>query len=251
MKRPLKFLVFMFLIMTLQYCAGDRKGFTIYTIGDSTMADKGPEVFPEKGWCQGLAAYFVPGVKVRNHAVNGRSTKSFIDEGRWQTVLDSLMPGDYAFIQFGHNDEKEYDTTRYTTPFGSYKDNLVRFVNATRAKGATPVLFTSIIRRNFNDDGILVPTHGDYPAAVRKVADSMDVAFIDHEKLTEEWVSSLGDEVSREYYLWTSPDDRYPEGRQDNTHLSFKGADAVARLALGEAIVKQLSFAESIIKEKI
>jgi len=249
--KPVKFIVFVLMVITLQYCTGDQKGFTIYTIGDSTMADKGPGVFPEKGWCQDLAVYFVPGVKVINHAVNGRSTKSFIDEGRWQTVLDSLMPGDYVFIQFGHNDEKDYDTTRYTTPFGTYRDNLVRFVNETRAKGANPVLFTPIIRRNFNDEGILVPTHGDYPAAVRMVADSLEVAFIDHERLTQEWVVSLGDEASREYYLWTAPDDRYPEGRQDNTHLSLKGADAVARLALVEAIDRQLPFAGSINKEKI
>lgn len=249
--RPVKFLFLMFIMMTLHNCDGDQKRFTIYTIGDSTMADKGPDVFPEKGWCQDLDEYFVPGVTVRNHAVNGRSTKSFIEEGRWQTVLDSLRPGDHVFIQFGHNDEKDYDTTRYTTPFGTYRDNLVRFVNETRAKGANPVLFTPIIRRNFNDEGILVPTHGDYPAVVRMVADSLDVAFIDHERLTQEWVVSLGDEASREYYLWTAPDDRYPEGRQDNTHLSLKGADVVARLALGEALDKRLPFAGSIIREKI
>jgi len=250
MKIP-RFLILMVMILTLLNCKGDRKSFTIYTIGDSTMADKSPEVYPEKGWCQGLSSYLDPGVTVRNHAVNGRSTKSFIDEGRWQAVVDSLKPGDYVFIQFGHNDEKDYDTTRYTTPFGTYKANLVRFVNETRSRGATPVLLTSIVRRNFNNEGILVPTHGDYPAAVRMIADSMDVAFIDHEKLTEEWVISLGDEASKEYFLWTSPDDRYPEGRRDNTHLSEKGADAVVRLALGEAIRKKLSFAGMILREKI
>lgn len=250
MKIP-RLLILLAMMLTLQNCTGDRKSFTIYTIGDSTMADKAPEAFPETGWCQGLSSYFGPGVTVRNHAVNGRSTKSFIDEGRWKAVADSLKPGDYVFIQFGHNDEKDYDTTRYTTPFGSYKANLVRFVNETRSRGATPVLFTSIVRRNFNDEGILVATHGDYPAAVRMVADSLNVAFIDHEKLTGDWVISLGDEASREYFVWTSPDDHYPEGRRDNTHLSQKGADAVARLALGEALRKKLPFAGSIIREKI
>jgi lysophospholipase L1-like esterase len=222
--------------------------FTIYTIGDSTMADKKADVYPETGWCQVLKNYFDGKVVIRNHAVNGRSTKSFINEKRWQTVLDSLKPGDYVFIQFGHNDEKENDSTRYTTPFGTYKTNLERFVSDTRSKGATPVLFTPIVRRKFGSDGLLSNTHGDYPAAVREVAQNMNVLFIDLQKITEQWVNSLGSEPSKEYFLWTSPNEKYPEGRKDDTHLSEKGANEIACLALQECIKQNLPFSDRILK---
>ena len=153
------FLLISILVFFISGCKTPEKPFSIYTIGDSTMANKKPEVYPETGWCQGLQNYFDESVTVRNHAVNGRSTKSFIDEGRWQAVLDSLQPGDFVFIQFGHNDQKIQDSTRYTTPFGTYSENLERFVTETRAKGASPILFTSIVRSKFGDDGKLTDTH--------------------------------------------------------------------------------------------
>jgi len=237
------------IIMTLTLINGfmtDKPHFTIYTIGDSTMADKAPDVYPETGWCMVLKNYFDKSVTVRNHAVNGRSTKSFINEKRWKAVLDSLRPGDFVFIQFGHNDEKSNDTTRYTTPFGTYKANLERFINETRAKGATPVLFTPIVRRKFGENGTLEDTHGDYPAAVRDVAKNMNVLFVDLQKLTEKWVNSLGDVASREYYLWTPPNDKFKEGRKDDTHLSEKGANQVARLALRDCIRQNFPFSGRI-----
>jgi lysophospholipase L1-like esterase len=238
------------MFILIQSCLNGKSHFTIYTIGDSTMADKNPHVYPETGWCQVLKNYFDDRVTISNHAVNGRSSKSFIDENRWQVVLDSLKRGDYVFIQFGHNDEKEYDSTRYTTPFGTYKGNLEKFVNETRAKGATPVLFTPIVRRKFDNNGLLADTHGDYPEAVREVARSMNVALVDLQKLTEKWVNSLGDEASKAYYLWTIPDDKFPEGRKDDTHLSDKGANQVARLALQECINEKLPFSGRIIHER-
>ncbi|HPF02030.1 MAG TPA: rhamnogalacturonan acetylesterase [Bacteroidales bacterium] len=249
--KPTRFILLLTMVFIIQDCNYEKPHFTIYTIGDSTMADKRQEVYPETGWCQILGEYFDQGVIVSNHAVNGRSSKSFIDENRWQIVLDSLKAGDYVFIQFGHNDEKEYDSTRYTTPFGTYRQNLERFVNETRGRGATPVLFTPIVRRKFGDNGLLTDTHGDYPRSVREVADNMDVPLIDLQKLTEEWVNTLGEEASREYYLWTLPDDRYPDGRKDDTHLSLKGANQVAMLALKECTRLKLPFSERIITEKV
>lgn len=227
-------------------CQSPEKPFIIYTVGDSTMADKKPEVYPETGWCQGLCDYFDEFVKVENHAVNGRSSKSFIDEGRWQVVLDSLKPGDFVFIQFGHNDEKDYDSTRYTTPFGTYTENLERFVNETREKGASPVLFTSIVRRKFGETGKLIETHGDYPAATRNVADKLNVPLIDLQKLTEAWVNSMGDEPSKKMYLWTEANDKFPEGRKDDTHLSVEGAKNVARLAMEECKKQNLPFTKHL-----
>lgn len=208
------------------------KEFSIYCVGDSTMANKEADAFPETGWCMVLDEYVTPNVAVKNHAKNGRSSKSFIDEGRWQIVMDSLQSGDYVFIQFGHNDQKEYDSTRFTTPFDTYTENLGRFVKESREKGAIPVLLTSIVRRKFGEDGKLTDTHGDYPVATRQVAELLNVPLIDLQKITEEWVNSLGDEASKQMYVWTDiTNERHPEPRKDDTHLSQEGAHKVAQLA--------------------
>ena len=240
-----RFLLIIGVLLLFGACKDDRP-VNIYCIGDSTMADKKPEVFPETGWCQALPAFLDESVNVHNHAVNGRSSKSFIDQGRWQTVLDSLQKGDFVFIQFGHNDQKDYDSTRYTTPFGTYSENLERFVNGAREKGAQPILFTSIVRRKFAEDGTLADTHGDYPVATRKVAEKLGVPLIDLQKLTEEWVNKLGDEASKEMYLWTEPTERFPEGRKDDTHLSDVGAAEVAKLAMQECRRQKLAFSDKI-----
>lgn len=244
----LKLFIFFLGYVFLFGCQQPEKPFTIYTIGDSTMANKKPEVYPETGWCQVLPAFFDTTVTVKNHAVNGRSTKSFIDEGRWKMVLDSLKPGDFVFIQFGHNDEKFQDSTRYTIPFGSYTENLKRFVTESLEKGATPVLLTSIVRRKFDETGKLTDTHGDYPIATRKVASELNVPLIDLQKLTEDWVNGLGDEPSKAMFLWTEPDEKFPEGRKDDTHLCEKGAREVARIAMEEAKKQNLPFTQRLIQ---
>jgi lysophospholipase L1-like esterase len=226
-----KIIMLAMIVTLIQNCSTKTDKITIYTIGDSTMADKKPDVYPETGWCQVLNSFLDESVTISNHAVNGRSTKSFINENRWQVVLDSLKRGDFVFIQFGHNDEKEYDSSRYTTPFGTFSENLKRFVSDARGKGATPVLFTSIVRRKFDENGKLIKTHGDYPDATRQVAKDMNVYLIDLEKLTEDWINSVGDEPSKEFFLWTAPNEKFPAGRKDDTHLSDKGAREVARLA--------------------
>lgn len=207
---------------------------TIYTIGDSTMANKKPEVYPETGWGQQLQNYFDSKVKISNHAVNGRSSKSFIDEGRWDAVRDSLKKGDYVFIQFGHNDEKADKPAVYTDPQTSYRHNLEKYIRETRSKGATPVLLTPIVRRKFDESGKLIDTHGNYPDAVREVAAKLSVECIDMQIITHNLVSSLGDEPSKKLYLWTAPDLKFPEGRKDDTHLSVEGAKTLAGLVAKE-----------------
>lgn len=206
----------------------------VYMIGDSTMADKpNPDTNPERGWGQLLPQFFDDQVAVHNVAVNGRSTKSFIDEGKWTAVLGRLKSGDYVFIQFGHNDEKSEDSSRYTDPQTTFRRNLERFVAEARAKGATPVLFTPIVRRKFDAQGNLEDTHGAYPAAVRDVAAALSVPLIDLQPLTEKLVRAAGAEDSKRLYVWVAPGESkmYPEGRQDDTHLSVLGATSVARLA--------------------
>lgn len=211
-------------------CTSKQDPIAIHMIGDSTMANKKVEVYPETGWGQVFESCFDDQVVVSNHALNGRSSKSFLDEGRWQHVLDSLKKGDYVFIQFGHNDQKYKDSTRYTDPFGQYVANLERYVRQAREKEAIPILLTSIVRRKFDETGQLVDTHQDYPQAVRQVAQRMNVRLIDLQQLTGTLVQSLGDEPSKAMYLWTEPTERFPEGRQDDTHLGAEGAEKVARL---------------------
>jgi lysophospholipase L1-like esterase len=218
---------------------------TVFTIGDSTMANKKADVAPETGWCQVFPEFVDETVEIKNRAVNGRSTKSFISEGRWKAVLDSLKTGDYMFIQFGHNDQKIQDSTRYTEPFTTYRKNLERFVRATRDKGATPILFTSIVRRKF-ENGFLTDTHGNYPLVVKQVAAEMNVPLIDLQLLTAGAVTALGDEASKEIYLWTPPTDKFPEGRKDDTHLNFKGATLVAKLVAQQLILLDNSLAKHI-----
>jgi len=206
----------------------------LYLIGDSTMADKPVDPpNPEHGWGQMLPPFFRDAGVVRNHAVNGRSTKSFIDEGRWQKVSDALQPGDCVIIQFGHNDEKSADPARYTAPDGAYRDNLVRFIRETRVKGATP-----IARRRWDEAGKLVDTHGAYPDAMRAVATAENVPLLELNRLTTELETAHGPEGSKKLHLWAGPGvyARKPEGYKDDTHLSAYGATAIATLAVREII---------------
>jgi len=228
--------VLMFVAFFLIAGCAPSKQITVYTIGDSTMANKKAEVYPETGWGQVFQNYFDSKVRVSNHAVNGRSSKSFIDEGRWKIVLDSLKRGDYVFIQFGHNDEKADKPAVFSDPQTSYRQNLGKYISETRAKGATPILLTPIVRRKFDASGNLIDTHGKYPDAVRKVAANLNVDLIDMQLLTRTFISSLGDEPSKKMYLWTAPDSKFPEGRKDDTHLSVEGAKTIAGLVAKEVI---------------
>lgn len=224
--------------LTLALCcrAGVPDAPTLHLIGDSTMAPKAAEKRPETGWGEGLGAHFVEDVKVNNTAVNGRSSKSFIDEGRWQKVLDALEPEDYVFIQFGHNDQKYKSPDRFAYPTTTYRQNLVRYIEETRARQAHPILLTSIVRRHFNDRGVLEDTHGLYPAVVRLAAEEYNVPMIDLQLLTESLVRTMGDEASRDLWLWLDPgeNESYPKGVKDNTHLNEYGAAVIAGLAAEE-----------------
>jgi lysophospholipase L1-like esterase len=208
---------------------------TVHLVGDSTMADKLKLKHPERGWGQLFREFVLPSANIENHAVNGRSTKSFIEEGRWQKVVDRLKPGDWVIIQFGHNDEKENDPTRYTRPHQEFSDNLRRFLGEARAGGATPVLATPVARRKWLD-GELVPTHGDYPAVMRKIAQQESVPLLELERRTAELESQLGEADSKKLHLWFSPGEHpeLPDGLTDDTHYSEFGARRVSELAVEE-----------------
>ena len=223
-----------------------EKPVTIFLIGDSTMADRSTASgSPERGWGQMLPCFLNGLIRVENHAACGRSSLSFIREGRWQAVLDRLQAGDYVIIQFGHNDEKT-DTALHTVPGGSFDENLRRFVRETREKGAYPVLMNSIVRRNYpptpetphqyiyeKEGNTLVDTHGEYLLSPRRIAHEMDVPFVDMAKLTHDQVAEMGPELSKKLFMWIPPGQypSLPQGKVDNTHLNIWGSKVFAAIA--------------------
>lgn len=222
---------------------------TVYTIGDSTMANKkDPDRNPEHGWAQVLQPFFKDNIVIENKAVNGRSTKSFINEKRWDSIYKKLKKGDYVFIEFGHNDEKIEDSTRFTNPHTSYRYNLIKFVKESREKGAIPILLTSIARRNFNQKGVLVPTHGEYPLETRLVAQEYKVPFIDLEYLTELLEQSYGPEKSKQLHLHFKAGENayYDKDKADDTHLSLLGATKIAQIVVDQIKTIQDSSLEKL-----
>ena len=206
---------------------------TIHLMGDSTMAEKDlTGGNPERGWGMMLPNFVDDSFRVVNYAQNGRSTKSFIDRGLWNKVYDALQPGDYVFIQFGHNDAKADDPERYAPAFGAYQDNLRRFIRGAREKGATPVLLTPVARRWFKDGKLDRNCHTDYPAAMKQVADEMGVTLLDITTVSLDWLESLGDEASKAYFMIST-------GKDDNTHTVARGARKVTELVC-EAVKAQI-----------
>lgn len=210
------------------------KPITLHLAGDSTMAQKLIHRRPETGWGEALQQYFdLDRVRVENHARNGRSTRSFLAEGRWQALVDRLQEGDYVFIQFGHNDAAKNRPDRYAPP-EEYRRNLVRFVEDVRAKKANPVLLTPVCRRQFDGAGRFVDTHGEYPDIVRAVAKELDVPLIDMHRKSAEVLQRFGPEASKRLFLQLARGEHpnYPDGVVDNTHFSPLGAEIMAALAV-------------------
>ena len=216
----------------------------VYLVGDSTMADK-PLDLPERGWGMALGPFFTDPPMIRNHAMNGRSSKSFLAEGRWEKILAELKAGDFVIVQFGHNDEKIEDPKRGTHPQSSFPDNLRRYVREARAKGASPILATPVCRRKFDAAGQLVPTHGAYPAATRRVAAEENVPLLELETATATWLQAEGNEPTKKYFMWIEPGQfaKIPEGKKDDTHFVAAGATKVASLAVAQIREQKLPLA--------
>ncbi|OKK08544.1 rhamnogalacturonan acetylesterase [Streptomyces sp. CB03234] len=208
---------------------------TVWIAGDSTAAQKYADAAPETGWGMALPFFLASRLAVANHAMNGRSSKSFVDEGRLDALLGGVRPGDLLLVQFGHNDQKASDPARYTEPWTTYQEHLLRYVAGARERGALPVLLTSVERRRFDAGGSAVPTHGEYPAAMRALAEEEGVPLVDVQAASlAEW-QRLGPEPSKAYFNWLAPGEspNYPDGEQDNTHFRPRGAIEVARLVAG------------------
>lgn len=215
----------------------------LYFAGDSTVCDWPQEKAPQAGWGQWLAEVLQrPNVIIHNEAVSGRSSKSFIAEGRLERIADRIGPNDYLFIQFGHNDSKP-DEQRATEPYSTYQAYLQQYIDVTRSNGATPVLVTPVERRHFTKEGELQHTHGDYPDAMRQLAAREQVVLIDLQQITRAWLKRLGPEESKKYFLWYEPQmiERFPEGVQDDTHFNRDGARQVAQFVVEEMQRLELS----------
>lgn len=230
----------MFIYFCLLSAAVKKEPVSLWMIGDSTMSIKPNADHPERGWGMCVQQFFSPELRVRNHAKNGRSTRSFRYEGRWDTVRDSLQKGDFVLIQFGHNDSSEKKHERYATP-DEYRYNLEYYVRETRESGANPILCTPIMRRRFDDTGKFYDTHGLYPDIVREVASEMKVPLIDLHRASGELLTETGEEASKELFLHIAPGHNplLPEGLEDNTHFSEKGALQMASLFI-EGVKAQL-----------
>ena len=276
--KQIKLLAVLMALVLLCTSATNQKTTTVFIIGDSTAAKKDlSKGSPERGWGMALQCYFDETfIRIDNHAVNGRSSKSFIDEGRWQKVLDKLQPGDYVIIQFGHNDEKP-QPARHTDPGSTFDYNYAKFIRETREHGGIPVVMNCVVRRNWQaspdaskgrgepmgtqiDDEalrnttameaplplegsgeVLLDTHGLYAVAPRDVAQRMHALFIDANKITHDLEQSLGPEGSKKLHMWYKPGEHpaLPDGRQDNTHYNIYGAHQVAKL-LADALCQEI-----------
>ncbi|MBO5613601.1 MAG: pectin esterase [Prevotella sp.] len=258
MKKLLTATMFMMMLFVL---SSSTKQFTIYMIGDSTMADKDMKKAPEeRGWGMVLQGFFTENVRIENHAKNGRSSKSFITEGRWQKVLDRMKPGDYLVIQFGHNDEKSKDSLRFTRPWNEFAENYRKFIRGAKEKGVTPIVMNCVARRNFfnaktkaeiddealrsvnrdkfsvSDEKInsdtVVDTHGDYAKVPAVIAREMKVAYVDANKISTELENKLGAKGSRELHM-------IKYNGKDNTHFNEYGAHEIAS-RLVDAMAKEV-----------
>lgn len=190
---------------------------TIFICGDSTAATFNPSETPIVGWGQLLANHLPAGIRVDNHAMAGRSTRTFLQEGRLQALDTLIAPGDLVVVQFAHNDEGN-KPERHTEPRGDYTENLRAFIRFIRDRSGVPVLMSSICI-NLWENGAFLPSHEPYRAAMEDLARAEHVPFIDLYADTVSIVTSLGEEASRGLY------------REDNTHTLRAGADLFAAAA--------------------
>jgi lysophospholipase L1-like esterase len=220
---------------------------TVYLAGDSTVADYPSDRLPMLGWGAKLPAFLDPQVRVVNAAVNGRSSKSFIEEGRLDAVLERIQEGDALLVQFGHNDSKD-DEARHTDPWDTYPMYLSRYIAGAKVRGAHPILISPVARRHFDTNGKLLDSHGEYPKAMRELAFREGVPFIGLCGISMNRLLAMGDEAAKGWFTWLQPGEHphYPDGIQDDTHLNEKGAEAVARL-----VAEQLAALSTPLKDRV
>lgn len=235
------------LLFLLGFTTPEKKRIKVWLIGDSTMSVKDVKAYPETGWGMPFVYFFDSTVTVDNRAKNGRSTRSFIEEGLWKPVQEQMQEGDYVFIQFGHNDE--VPTKRAYTTEPEFRNNLKKYIADTRARKAFPVLLTPVARRKFDSTGHIVETHAVYAQLVRDVAKEEQVPLIDLSEKSKTLLQQLGPEDSKYLFNHLVPGEHpnYPEGKTDDTHFSELGARKMAELVLADIRNLKLELAERIV----
>ncbi len=225
----------------------EKKKIKIFLAGDSTMSIKDPKAFPETGWGMPFVYFWDSTVTVVNKAKNGRSTKTFISEGLWQSIIDEAERGDFILIQFGHNDE--VPTKKSYTTEDEFRNNLIKYVRESRNKTTIPVLLTPVARRKFDSTGHIAGTHELYSKIVRDVAKAENVPLIDLDKESQQLYQQMGVEYSKLLFLQLKPGEHpnYPEGKDDNTHFNELGARLVAQIVLKEIKGLNIELADRII----
>ena len=219
----------------------------LYLAGDSTVTDQ--DVEPWASWGQFITNYFDDTVVVANYAYSGSSLSSFKGANRLKKILSLLKKGDYLFVEFGHNDEKIKGEGNGA--WGSYSNLLTEFVQSAKDKGAIPVLVTPTQRRFFNENGTLKETHGEFPDAMRAVAQKNNAALIDITKMTTELYEAWGDEPSRKAFV-QYPAHTFPgqeKALDDNTHFNSFGANEIALCVLKEIRELNIPLKKQIKKE--
>lgn len=239
-------------LIVLAFTFPSKKKIKIFLAGDSTCAIKETKAYPETGWGMPFVSFWDSTVTVVNRAKNGRSTKSFIKEGLWKSIMDEVKEGDYVIIQFGHNDAAKDKGERYATP-DTFKMNLSKFINETREKKATPILFTPVSRRKFDKDGNAIETHKEYSALVKEVVKEENVLFFDLDEKSRALYQQFGEANSKLLFLQLEPGEHpnYPDGKVDNTHFNELGARLIAQLILKELKKLNIELTERIVKQPI
>jgi lysophospholipase L1-like esterase len=237
-------------ILLLAFVFAPKKKIKVYLIGDSTMSIKQTGAYPETGWGMPFVYFFDSTVTVDNRAMNGRSTRTFMEENRWKPVVDSVKEGDYVFIQFGHNDE--VSTKKSYTTENEFEANLLKYLSDTKNKKATPILVTPVARRKFDSLGNVVGTHEVYSEIVRKVAKKNNTLLIDLDRKSQELYQKAGIETSKLFFLHLQAGEHpnYPDGKVDDTHFSELGARKIAQLVLAEIRNLNLELTERIVKKE-
>lgn len=248
--------------LALSLGSGKNKTFRIFMAGDSTMADKPlfkavvdsasgdtiQEPWLERGWGQLLPEFVDKNTEVHNYALNGRSTKTFREEGVWTKLENELQRGDVVIIQFGHNDASLSKGKRYASP-EEYRNNLLFFIHQAWEKGANPILCTSVARRKYID-GKLVHSHGVYPYITKSVAKETGVPMIDMEALTYEWLEKTGSKKNASFFHKYAPgvSRLFPKGLDDNTHFNEKGARTAAKFFVQEVKAQKIEILSKHLK---
>jgi lysophospholipase L1-like esterase len=240
-------LLLFFTVILFAFGMAPGKKIKIFLAGDSTIAIKDTRAYPETGWGMPFVQFWDSTVMVVNKAKNGRSTRSFMQEGLWKSITDEAGEGDYIFIQFGHNDEVSTKKT-YTTE-KEFEANLVQYVKESRDKKATPVLLTPVARRKFDSTGHIVGTHDVYAQIVRNVAKKENVPLIDLDRKAQQLYQDLGMEASKLLFNYLEPGQHpnYPDGKKDDTHFSELGARLIAQLVLKEIRELNLELSRRIV----